>query len=153
MPWLSRRVPLQRARYDTTCVLQAEPTCEWQWPKGVSCRCDVAEILHLLSTRKRASKPRKLNAWSDGRSDRRKALPWIEIKLSLLYLFNSFSEELNYLGSLSPYMRERAENDERYLAIETNHLRLLLGVSESLCNASRGVIFASLLIYGVIMVC
>ena len=83
--------------------------------------------IYLLSTRK----PRKLNAWSDGRSDRRKALPWIEIKL---YLFNSFSEELNYLGSLSPYMRERAENDERYLGIETNHLRLLLGVSESLCN-------------------
>ena len=55
----------------------------------------------------------------------------IEIKLSLsLYLFNSFSEELNYLGSLSSYMRERAENDERYLGIKTNHLRLLLGVSE-----------------------
>ena len=78
------------------------------------------------------------------------ALAGIEIKLSLLYLFNSFSEELNYLGRLSPYMRERAENDERYLGIETNHLRLLLGVSESLCNASRGVIFASLLIYYVV---
>lgn len=59
-------------------------------------------------------------------------------KLSLLSvwlalnLFNLFSEVLNYLGSLSPCVRERAENDERYLGIETNHLRLLLGVSESL---------------------
>ena len=83
--------------------------------------------------------------WSD-----RRQLSTLRFGKTLIIVsiqLHSFSEELNYLGSLSPYMRERAENDERYLGIETNHLRLLLGVSESLCNASRGVIFALLLIY------